>query len=97
MEAESVEDNGAGIMFCVYVYNVQPGITINYADGSSSGPTYTGSETTVSTTYYWTPNGKSYHKDRNCTALKRSKTVLSGTLAEAEAAGKYDPCDFCVK
>lgn len=97
MEAESVEDNGAGIMFCVYVYNVQPGITINYADGSSSGPAYTGSETTVTTTYYWTPNGKSYHKDRNCTALKRSKTVLSGTLADAQAAGKYDPCDFCVK
>lgn len=35
MEAKSVEDNGDGILFCVYCYNVQPGITIDYADGSS--------------------------------------------------------------
>lgn len=35
MEAFSVEDNGAGILFCVYCYNVQPGIYINYTDGSS--------------------------------------------------------------
>ena len=26
MEAESVEDKGEGILYCVYVYNVQPGI-----------------------------------------------------------------------
>jgi len=38
MEAYSVEDNGDGICFNVYCYNAQPGITINYADGSSSGP-----------------------------------------------------------
>lgn len=38
IEAYSVEDNGAGICFNVYCYNVQPGITINYTDGSSSGP-----------------------------------------------------------
>ncbi len=36
MEAESVEDNGAGIKFNVYCYNVQPGISINYANGDSS-------------------------------------------------------------
>lgn len=42
MEAKSVEDNGAGILFCVYCYNVQPGITIDYATGDSSGPEYTG-------------------------------------------------------
>lgn len=35
MEGYSVEDNGEGICFNVYCYNVQPGITINYADGSS--------------------------------------------------------------
>ncbi|MCD7709139.1 MAG: DNA/RNA non-specific endonuclease, partial [Clostridiales bacterium] len=27
MEAESVEDGGDGILFCVYCYNVQPGVT----------------------------------------------------------------------
>ena len=36
MEAYSIEDNGDGIEFNVYCYNVQPGININYADGSSS-------------------------------------------------------------
>lgn len=35
MEAKSVEDNGEGIEFCVYVYNVQPGVTINYETGDS--------------------------------------------------------------
>ena len=35
MEAYSVEDNGKGISFNVYAYNVQPGITINYATGES--------------------------------------------------------------
>ena len=35
MEAYSVEDNGKGICFNVYVYNVQPRITINYVNGES--------------------------------------------------------------
>lgn len=35
MEALSVEDQGAGICFNVYVYNVQPGVTIDYATGES--------------------------------------------------------------
>ena len=35
MEGYSVEDNGEGIEFCVFAYNVQPNIRINYADGSS--------------------------------------------------------------
>lgn len=33
MEAESVEDNGEGISFNVYVYNIQPDITIDYTTG----------------------------------------------------------------
>lgn len=36
MEAYSVEDNGDGICFNVFVYNVQPQVTINYATGDSS-------------------------------------------------------------
>ena len=35
MEAYSVEDQGKGIMFNVYCYNVQPGIVIDYATGDS--------------------------------------------------------------
>jgi DNA-entry nuclease len=36
MEAYSVEDSGEGVCFDVYVYNVQPGIAIDYATGDSA-------------------------------------------------------------
>ena len=35
IEAYSVEDNGTGICLCVYCYNVQPGIVIDYKTGES--------------------------------------------------------------
>lgn len=35
IEAKSVEDNGGGILFNVYCYNVQPGVGINYGNGDS--------------------------------------------------------------
>lgn len=35
MEAYSIEDKGKGISFCVYCYNVQPGIDIDYKTGKS--------------------------------------------------------------
>ena len=35
MEAMSVEDQGLDIEFNVFVYNVQPGVTINYKNGES--------------------------------------------------------------
>lgn len=38
MEAYSLEDAGEGVMFNIYVANVQPGVEINYSDGSSVGP-----------------------------------------------------------
>ena len=51
MEAKSVEDKGKGICFNVYVYNVQPGVTIDYATGESklsSGGTSTTKEQSTS-------------------------------------------------
>lgn len=36
MEGYSVEDDGDGICFCIFAYNVQPGVTINYATGDST-------------------------------------------------------------
>ena len=35
MEAYSVEDKGKGLSFCVYCYNVQQGVFINYANGEN--------------------------------------------------------------
>ena len=35
MEAYSIEDKGEGIEFCVYCFNVQPGIVIDYLTGDS--------------------------------------------------------------
>lgn len=38
MEAYSIEDAGEGLQFNLYIPNRQPGIAINYVDGSSYGP-----------------------------------------------------------
>ena len=35
MEGYSVEDQGDGVTFCVFAYNAQPGVKINYATGES--------------------------------------------------------------
>ena len=35
MEAYSVEDDGQGVCFHVYCYNVQPGVEIDYATGEN--------------------------------------------------------------
>lgn len=51
MEAYSIEDKGNSISFNVYCYNVQPGITINYATGDSSDPaSQNSSKTSIETT-----------------------------------------------
>lgn len=47
-------------------------------------------------TVYFTPTGKSYHYDRNCSTLSRSKVILSGTIQDAINGGHSDPCDKCV-
>ena len=50
MEAYSVEDAGAGICFCVFAYNVQPGIGIDYATGDNwaeDSGTYQSTEASV--------------------------------------------------
>ena len=52
---------------------------------------------TNSSTVYVTPSGKSYHKTKSCTTLKRSKVINAVTLSQAKAQGKSDPCNICVK
>lgn len=62
LEAKSVEDDGDGICFHVYVYNSQPGVDIDYATGSSKlirETTYT--DTSVS--YVLNTKTKKFHLD----------------------------------
>ena len=44
MEAYSVEDAGEGICFCIFAYNVQPGIEIDYATGDNWAESDTASQ-----------------------------------------------------
>ncbi|MBQ6597127.1 MAG: DNA/RNA non-specific endonuclease, partial [Lentisphaeria bacterium] len=46
MEGLSIEDPGPlpAVRFCIYAYNVQPGVTIDLATGESTGALFTGSE-----------------------------------------------------
>lgn len=67
MEAYSVEDDGDGICFNVFVYNVQPQITIDYATGESSyngtiiEPDDDDDYQTQSTSYILNKNTKKIH------------------------------------
>lgn len=99
MEAYSVEDNGAGISFCVYCYNIQPGIIINYSDGTSYG---SGTQTIPAQTppsapvtkrlVYRTPTGKRYHFDPDCGG--KNSTIVA--IEVAIGAG-LTPCQKCAK
>ena len=104
MEANSVEDDGDGISFNVYCYNVQPGITINYATGDSSGPsnessskpsteqTSSNDNQAASGDMVWIPNsGSKYHSRSGCSNMKNPRQV---TKQEAENEG-YEPCKKC--
>ena len=107
IEAKSVEDNGGGILFNVYCYNVQPGVGINYENGDSwldgtTGSASSGSDTSATensdadssnseTMVHITATGKKYHR-AGCRTLKKSDTEV--TLDEAKSMG-LSPCGIC--
>ena len=107
IEAKSVEDNGGGILFNVYCYNVQPGVGINYENGdswldgtpgsASSGSDSSAAENSVAdssnseTMVHITATGKKYHR-AGCRILKKSDTEV--TLDEAKSMG-LSPCGIC--
>lgn len=107
IEAKSVEDNGGGILFNVYCYNVQPGVGINYENGDSwldgtTGSTSSGSDSSAAensaadssnseTMVHITATGKKYHR-ADCRTLKKSDTEV--TLDEAKSMG-LSPCGIC--
>ncbi|GEM_PF-308914 len=61
---------------------------------SSGGSVTTNEPAANDRTVYWTPNGKSYHFNRNCSTLSRSKTILEGPGSQCP---KTDPCNVCTK
>lgn len=107
IEAKSVEDNGGGILFNVYCYNVQPGVGINYENGDSwldgtTGSASSGSDSSATensaadssnseTMVHITATGKKYHR-AGCRTLKKSDTEV--TLDEAKSMG-LSPCGIC--
>ena len=105
MEAYSVEDDGDGICFYVYVFNRQQGVKIDYltgdsvADGtveSASGET-TSSEKEETKTYVLNiSNGKFHLPD--CDSVKKmkeeNKQIMKCKRSELINAG-YSPCGSC--
>lgn len=66
MEALSMEDNGDGICFNVYVYNAQPGVIIDYATGDNWAEEITPSQSITDgeeQTYILNTNSMKFHKE----------------------------------
>ena len=97
MEAESVEDDGAGICFNVYVYNVQPQITINYATGENWESSESDNEETEEQTYIINENTEKFHEP-DCSSVEdikeKNKREFTGTRDELIEEG-YEPCGIC--
>ncbi len=87
MEAWSVDDGGEGLSFCVYCYNVQPFVDIDYATGANalSGEVIVPVETQG---YYATPTGTRYHRDPECGG-KNAREISE------QAAMRLKPCSKC--
>lgn len=108
MEAYSVEDSGEGIEFCVYVYNYQPGIIIDYAtgesrlegDGSYTPPTDDSTDDELpsgSKTYILNTSTKKFH-DADCgngkSTKEENKQIYTGTRVDLIDEG-YVPAGCC--
>ena len=101
MEAESVEDDGEGVCFNVYVYNVQPDITIDYVTGvnwadANGGSSSTG-QSSEEQTYILNKNTKKFHNP-DCSGVddikKKNKSEFTGTRDALIEEG-YEPCGRC--
>lgn len=97
MEAYSVEDHGEGVCFNVYVYNVQPGVTIDYATGESwLEETVTPSES-METSYVLNTNTMKFHRP-DCSSVQDIKEAnrqeFQGHREQLLEQG-YSPCGIC--
>lgn len=96
MEAYSVEDNGAGVCFNVYAYNVQPGVVIEYKTGASYLAN-SASSTESSATYILNTGSKKIHK-ATCSSANtisaKNKKEHTGSLDSLLSQG-YTACGSC--
>ena len=101
MQAYSVEDNGQGISFNVYCYNVQPGVAIDYATGDNqavaSSSASTSSDEADKKTYIVNTKTKKFHNP-DCDGAKKmsssNKKKYKGTRDSLISNG-YSPCQKC--
>lgn len=98
MEGWSVEDAGEGVCFCVFAYNVQPGIEIDYATGDSHAVNEPVSEDTDTETgetcYIGNVNSKAFHLP-TCGNLPLEKNQVRFSSRSAAIAEGYHACDSC--
>lgn len=104
IEAFSVDDAGASICFNVYCYNVQPGVTIDYATGESRlAETTEASRTSETNTqgiehaYVLNTNTKKFHYPdcRSATEMKAKNRKDVTTSRESLIGQGYQPCSRC--
>ena len=103
MEAYSVEDDGDGICFNVFCYNVQPGVEIDYTTGESrladSSSAAQNSSSGEQAHYVLNTSSKKYHAP-DCSAVEKmsdkNRKDFTGTRAELEAEG-YTAHSACIK
>lgn len=98
MEAYSVEDKGEGVSFHVFVYNVQPGIVIDYATGESwPDDSKTTENTGKGQNYVLNTNTHKFHT-QNCESVRdiadSNKEVYTGYREDLINMG-YEPCKRC--
>ena len=97
MEAQSVEDEGEGIQFNVYCYNVQPGVEIDYTTGDSWLSDAEPTETQTGQTYILNTSSKKFHLPTCSSAenlKEENKETYTGARQELIDQG-YTPCGRC--
>lgn len=101
MEALSVEDSGEGLRFCVYAYNVQPGIGINYATGDSwkdTGDNVNGRSSDKDVKeYILNTHSKKFHSPE-CPSVKHMKNCNKKRVKSSRKrliSRGYIPCGSC--
>lgn len=111
MEAYSVEDGGAGLRFCYWCYNAQPGISIDYVDGNSSEmaalpaagessgsvASDAGSAESQTRSYVLNASTGKFHLP-GCSQVKKMKDANRSEVEstrEGMIADGYSPCAVC--